>query len=97
MAKYNLTEKADEDLSEIYRYGIRRHGLLQANQYYDALIERFEAITNAPNLYPEANDLKEGYRKSVCGMDTIYYRVLESVDIKIVRILRSQDRGSAFS
>lgn len=66
MTNYSLTEKADSDLIEIYRYGIRQHGQRLADQYYDALIERFETIAEDPDRY-QIDDDHPNYHTTVCG------------------------------
>lgn len=52
MASYRLSEKADEDLSRLYEYGITHFGQDRADRYYDGLIERFEQLAENPRLYP---------------------------------------------
>lgn len=78
------------DLIRIYQYGVRTYGLIQADNYYDALIERFEEIAKHPYLYQTADNIHEGYRHSVCGSDSIFYRIVDDV-VEIVRILGRQD------
>lgn len=97
MATYRLSEKAEEDIIRIYQYGVMKFGEAQADKYYDAFFERFEAIAKSPYLYPPADDIRKGYRKSISGTDTIYYRIEEAGTIKIVRILGSQDIENALN
>ena len=90
MATYRLTENAKEDLRRIYRRGLREYGEAQADQYYNALFDRFEQIAEQPFLYPAVNDIREGYRRSVCGVDSIYYRI-EGETVEIMAIIGRQD------
>lgn len=62
----------------------------KADQYFFAFIKRFEQIAIDPYLYPAVDDIRDGYRRSVCGVDTIYYRVVVG-GVEIVRILGRQD------
>jgi toxin ParE1/3/4 len=41
-------------------------------------------------LYPAADEIREGYRRSVCGVDTIYYRVVDDA-VEIMAIIGRQD------
>jgi toxin ParE1/3/4 len=75
MATYRLSENAREDLRRIYRRGLREYGEAQADEYYNALFDRFDQIAERPFLYPAVDDIREGYRRSVCGVDSIYYRI----------------------
>ena len=70
---YRLTENAKEDLKRIYRRGLHEYGEAQADKYYNAFFDRFEQIAEQPLLYPVVADIREGYRRSVCGADSIYY------------------------
>jgi len=90
MGTYRLTENAKEDLRRIYRRGLREYGEAQADQYYNALFDRFEQIAEQPFLYPAVDDIREGYRRSVCGADSIYYRV-EGETVEIMAIIGRQD------
>ena len=90
MATYRLTENAKEDLHRIYRRGLREYGEAQADQYYNALFDRFEQIAEQPFLYPAVDDIREGYRRSVCGVDSIYYRI-EGETVEIMAIIGRLD------
>jgi len=90
MAKYRISEDAKADLSRIYRRGIRDYGEALADQYYDAFFDRFEELAEQPYLYQAVDEIREGYRRSVCGVDSIYYRV-EGNTVEIMAILGQQD------
>ena len=90
MANYKLTEYAKEDLRRIYRHGVINYGENQADLYFDALIERFEEIAENPYMYQSVDDIREGYRRSVCGVENIFYRIVDET-VEIVSILGRQD------
>jgi toxin ParE1/3/4 len=90
MASYRLSEKADGDLSRLYEYGIIHYGQDRADRYYDGLRERFEQLAENPRLYPAVDHIRPGYRRSVYGRHSIYYRI-DPDEIVIVRILGQQD------
>lgn len=90
MGSYRLTEDAKDDLRRIYRYGVKKFGETQADLYYDALFMRFEEIADNPYLYQAVDHIRKGYRRSVCGVDSIYYRVVDEV-VEIISILGRQD------
>lgn len=90
MATYRLSENAREDLRRIYRRGLREYGEAQADAYYNALFDRFEEIAEQPFLYPAVDDIREGYRRSVCGVDSIDYRI-EGETVEIMAIIGRQD------
>lgn len=90
MATYKLTPEANEDLTDIWAYGVRNHGEQQADAYLLGLLERFEKLAHQPYLYQAVDDVKQGYRRSVYGINSIYYRVIDD-GVEIIRILRHQE------
>ncbi len=90
MGNYRISEDAKADLERIYKRGIREYGEAQADKYYAAFFDRFEELAEQPYLYQAVDHIREGYRRSVCGADSIYYRV-DGSTIEIMNILGQQD------
>ncbi len=90
MGNYKLSENAKADLKRIYHRGLAEHGEAQADRYYAALIARFEQIAEQPNLYQAVEHIRKGYRRSVSGVDSIYY-VVNGDAVEIMNILGQQD------
>lgn len=95
MALYKLTIAAAEDFENIFDYGIDTFGLVQALQYQNDMKQRFDELAEQPKLYPAVEHIRSGYRRSVFGSHSIYYRV-ESDHVVIARILGRQDLAKAF-
>ncbi len=91
MGSYKVTVDAQADLERIWRRGFKEWGEAQADTYYNAIFDRFALLAEQPYLYPTAEYIREGYRKSVCGVDTIYYRIVGDT-VEIMNILGRQDR-----
>lgn len=96
MANYRISEDAKDDLKRIYKRGVHEFGEAQADRYYTALWDRFEQIAKHPYLYQAVDHIREGYRRSVCGVDSIYYRI-ENGTVEIMSILGRQDTDEALS
>ena len=96
MPKYRISQHAKEDLIAIAQYGDERYGIEASNVYRDKLINRFEGLAEKPHRYPPVDHIREGYRRSVCGINSIYYRV-EDDEIEIMRVMGRQDLDSAFN
>ena len=94
--RYRLTSAADADLENILDYGVDEFGLEPALDYYDKLTQRFSSLVEQPYLYQSIDHIKEGFRRSVFGVHSIYYRIAAE-EIIIVRILRSQDSEALLS
>ena len=90
MGNYRLAEEAKDGLRRIYRYGFEKHGEKKADKYYSALFDRFDQLAEQPLLYSAVDDIREGYRRSVCGSDSIYYRI-EGETVEIIAIIGQQD------
>ena len=90
MATYRLSVEAKADLARIYRRGLREYGEDQADKYLNALFDRFDQIADRPLLYPAVDEIRAGYRRSVCGVDSIYYRIHEET-VEIMAVIGRQD------
>lgn len=90
MATYKLSLEAEANLEDIYYSGVVAFGLVQADGYFDGLVERFRRIADAPSMYPQVPHIREGYRRSVYGAHAIYYRIAAG-HVFIVRIIKNQD------
>ena len=90
MANYKLSEDAKADLIRIHQYGVRQFGETQADNYYFAFFNQFEKIAKQPLSYPEVNHIRKGYRRCVCGVDSIYYRIEKGL-VEIISIIGRQD------
>lgn len=87
---YKFSYEAKMDLARIYWHGVKTFGEHQAESYFEKLIQRCGEISEAPYKYQTVDHIREGYRRSVCGVDSIYYRINGEM-IEIMRILGRQD------
>lgn len=90
MAGYRLSREAEEDLIRIYRYGVQKFGVAQADAYFEAFFERFEHIAQRPLAFESVSHIRAGYRRCPCGVDSIYYRITEGT-VEIMAIIGRQD------
>lgn len=89
-ASYKLSQEAEADLKRIYRRGFEEFGETRADQYFRDFFERFELLAEQPMMYPAADDVAKGLRKSLCGRDTIYYEIVDQ-QVVIQFIIGRQD------
>jgi len=90
MANYRLTNTAKEDLKRIYTYGVYKFGEAQAERYFNSFFQYFETIAERPFSFEAADYIKTGYRRCVCGADSIYFRIKDD-QVEIVTIVGRQD------
>lgn len=89
---YRLSQEAKADLRGIYRFGIIEFGENAADKYFSVFFDRFEIIAKQPFLYPAVDHIHDKYRRSICGVHSIYYKV-EREGVAVIRILGKQDTG----
>jgi toxin ParE1/3/4 len=88
--KLKLSEVADRDLSALYEYGFVQWGEERADLYYDALTDHFRQLCDNPFLYAAADEIRPGYRRSICGVHSIYYRVADDT-VEVMAVIGRQD------
>ena len=87
MAKYHFTNKAVEDLSDIWNYTFEVWSEIQADLYYEMLINSCREIAEKPSLgknYEEITENLFGYRTN---KHVVFYRIISSEEVEIVRVL----------
>ena len=90
MADYRLSNEAKNDLIRIHQFGVKKFGLTQADKYIEAFFEYFDIIAERPYSFESVDYLKIGYRRCVCGVDSIFFKVNGEV-VEIMAIVGRQD------
>ena len=90
MAKFRLSEVAKEDLIRIHQYGVKKFGMVQADKYFDSFFKYFEIIAQSPFSFEAVDFIKPGYRRCVCGSDSIFYKIIADT-VEIMAIVGIQD------
>jgi len=86
MAEYQLSNKADEDLTGIYLFSYRRFGEARADAYLLALEERFSLLASQPRLGRRVDHVRTGYLRYEHASHSIFYRLTEN-GIMVMRVL----------
>ena len=82
MAEFRISNTAKEDLIRIHHYGVKKFGTTQADKYFESFFEYFEIIAQRSFSFESVDFIKNGYRRCVCGSDSIFFKVNENfVDI----------------
>ena len=90
MTKYRLSNEAKNDLIRIHRYGVKKFGMRQADKYFETFFEYFDIIAKRPYSFESIEYIKTGYRRCVCGSDSIYYKINNDI-VDIMAIVGKQD------
>ena len=95
MGNYKLSKAAKEDLIRIHQYGVQKFGETQADNYFNQFFERFELMAERPLAFESVDFIKPGYRRCVCGVDSIFYRI-QKEKVEIMAIVGRQDLSLIF-
>lgn len=90
MTKYKLSKEAKNDLIRIHHYGVNKFGMTQADKYFESFFKCFDIITQRPYSFESVDFIKVGYRRCICGVDSIYFKINKNV-IEIMAIIGRQD------
>ena len=87
MAKFYLTNKAVEDLGDIWNYTIETWSGNQAEIYYSLLIDSCQELANKPHQGKSYEVVERNVLGVKTGQHVIFYRILSEKEIEVVRIL----------
>lgn len=86
MDKYILSRKTQEDIDEIFEYGVEKFGKDKAIEYLIDLKSYFELLLENPDIGKNRNEIKIGLISFPFRSHIIFYRLF-SKHIRIVRVL----------
>ena len=91
MSGFVLSERAKNDLRNLWHYTVETWSVDQAKQYYNDILDTCEAIADK-RVYPGSSF--EGIRSGLHGYRSnhhiIFYRHLSNNKIRVVRILHEK-------
>ena len=87
MAKFYLSNKAVEDLNDIWDYTVKTWSENQAEIYYSLLIDSCQELANKPTLGKSYEVVEKDVLGYKTGEHIIFYQIVSQKEIDIVRIL----------
>ena len=87
MAKFYLTNKAVEDLGDIWNYTIETWSENLAEIYYSLLIDSCQELADKPNQGKSYEVVERNVLGFKTGQHVIFYRIVTEKEIEVVRIL----------
>lgn len=87
MVKYHFTNKAIDDLSQIWEYTSENWSEKQADKYYDLLLVNCNELAKNPKLGKQYEILTEGILGYKSGEHIIFYTIISKNEIEVARIL----------
>lgn len=86
MPDYELSQKADQDLTEIYQYSFETFGEDRADKYFLGLDRCLKTLAENPHRGRSADEIEEGIYRYEHARHTIFY-VVRPLGIFVARIL----------
>jgi toxin ParE1/3/4 len=90
MAKYILTNKAVDDLTDIWEYTYNEWSEKQANRYYKFLLESCQEVANHPGFGKNYDEIQEDILGFKSNHHIIFFRILSANEIEVIRILHER-------
>jgi toxin ParE1/3/4 len=90
MANYILTNKAVEDLSNIWNYSFEVWSESQADKYYYMLLDSCQELADEKVVGKNYEEIGKDILGFRIGQHIIFYRKLKGNKIEIARILHSR-------
>ena len=89
MSNYVLSNKAVEDLTNIWNYSFYAWSELQADKYYSLLIDCFQELADGQSKGKKFSEINDQILGKLIGQHIVFYRRLSKSKVEIVRILHS--------
>ena len=90
MTKYNLTNEAVEDLTDIWNYTFEHWSEKQADIYYNTMLNKCQYIATKPNIGKNYNGISNELFGLKVNKHIIFYRKFTNKSIEITRILHER-------
>ena len=87
MAKFSFTNRALDDLREIWDYTVEEWSQNQAEKYYNLIMASCMDLANNPQLGKSYDILSLNILGYKCGQHIIFYREILKNEIEIARVL----------
>jgi toxin ParE1/3/4 len=87
---YRLRPATEQDLRDIWDYGVLRWSETQAESYLQQLFDRFEEIAAFPAAGEDVSWIRPQYRRRRAGVHVIFYQIFDQDTVDIVRVLHQR-------
>ena len=87
---YKLSKEARIDLEQIWIYTVENWSIDQADRYLNLLIDEMEYLCLKPNSGFNFDHIRTGYWRTKVKSHFIFYRINQSTELEIIRILHER-------
>jgi toxin ParE1/3/4 len=89
MPDYELSKKADEDLTVIYIFSFQHFGEQRADAYLLSLAECFSLLAENPQLGRKIDHVRKDYFQHEHASHTVFYKTKKN-GIRVMRVLHQR-------
>ena len=90
MAEYLISEKALEDLNNIWIYTAENWSVEQANRYYNLIVDEIEYVSVNFDETTDFSNIRKNYKFSKVKSHLVFYKKTENTEMEVVRILHER-------
>ncbi|PJJ07558.1 toxin ParE1/3/4 [Flavobacterium sp. 1] len=90
MPKYIISEKALEDINNIWIYTAENWSVEQADRYYNLIIDEIEYIVDNLDMAHDFGKVRKSYRYSKVKSHLIFFKKDKTNEIEVVRVLHER-------
>ena len=90
MSNYIISEKALDDINNIWIYTAENWSVEQADRYYNLIIDEIEYIVPNFDMARDFGKIRKSYRNSKVKSHLIFFKKDKTNEIEIVRVLHER-------
>ncbi|WP_016990512.1 type II toxin-antitoxin system RelE/ParE family toxin [Flavobacterium sp. ACAM 123] len=87
MSAYIISEKALEDINNIWIYTAENWSVEQADRYYNLIIDEIEYIVANFEMARDSENIRKSYKYSKVKSHLIFFKKDKKNEIEVVRVL----------
>ncbi|MFV8323071.1 type II toxin-antitoxin system RelE/ParE family toxin [Flavobacterium sp. LS2R12] len=90
MPEYIVSEKALEDINNIWIYTSENWSVAQADRYYNLIIDEIEYIVDNLDMARDFGKIRKSYRYSKVKSHLIFFKKYKTNEIEVIRVLHER-------
>ncbi|MFV8337869.1 type II toxin-antitoxin system RelE/ParE family toxin [Flavobacterium sp. LB3P21] len=90
MPEYIVSEKALEDINNIWIYTAENWSVAQADRYYNLIIDEIEYIVDNLDMARDFGKIRKSYRYSKVKSHLIFFKKYKTNEIEVIRVLHER-------
>lgn len=90
MSEYVISEKAIEDINNIWIYTAENWSVAQADRYYNLIYDEIEYIVNNFDMARDFGKIRKSYKCSKVKSHLIFFKKNKMNEIEVVRVLHER-------